>query len=39
LEEETIEKYEEKFQVFLAIGFLMLCMEIMISERRGKRQA
>jgi Ca-activated chloride channel family protein len=34
LEEETIEKYEEKFQVFLALGFLLLYLEIMISERR-----
>jgi Ca-activated chloride channel family protein len=34
LEEETIEKYEEKFQVFLALGFLLLFLEIMISERR-----
>jgi Ca-activated chloride channel family protein len=33
-EEETIEKYEEKFQVFVALGFLLLFLEIMISERR-----
>jgi Ca-activated chloride channel family protein len=37
LEEETIEKYEEKFQVFLAIGFLLLSLEVVISERTGKR--
>ncbi|KPJ99644.1 MAG: hypothetical protein AMJ60_04365 [Desulfobacterales bacterium SG8_35] len=36
LEEETIEKYEEKFQVFLAIGFLFLVLEALISERRRK---
>ena len=35
LEEETIEKYEEKFQVFLAIAFLLLGVEVMISERSG----
>ena len=34
LEEETIEKYEEKFQVFLAMGFLLLGIEALISERR-----
>ena len=37
LEEETIEKYEEKFQVFLVIAFLLLSLEMVISERRGKR--
>jgi Ca-activated chloride channel family protein len=34
LEEETIEKYEEKFQVFIGIGFLLLGLEALISERR-----
>ena len=38
LEEETIEKYEEKFQVFLVIAFLLLSLEMVISERRGKRR-
>ena len=33
-EEETIEKYEEKFQVFIGICFLLLCIEALISERR-----
>lgn len=37
LEEETIEKYEEKFQVFLALCFLLLFLEIMVSERRDRR--
>jgi Ca-activated chloride channel family protein len=32
--EETIEKYEEKFQVFLGIAFLFLALEALISERR-----
>jgi Ca-activated chloride channel family protein len=34
LEEETIEKYEEKFQIFIGIGFLLLGLEALISERR-----
>ena len=33
-EEETIEKYEEKFQVFLGLAFLLLGLEALISERR-----
>jgi Ca-activated chloride channel family protein len=36
LGEETIEKYEEKFQVFLALGFVLLVLEALISERRRK---
>ena len=36
LEEETIEKYEEKFQVFLVIAFLLLSLEMVISERRKR---
>jgi len=36
LEEETIEKYEEKFQVFIGIAFLLLGIEALISERRWK---
>jgi len=38
LEEETIQKYEEKFQVFLALAFLLLTLEALISERRKRRQ-
>ena len=34
LEEETIEKYDEKFQIFIGIGFLLLGIEALISERR-----
>ena len=37
LEEETIEKYEEKFQVFIGIAFLLLAIEALISERRRKQ--
>jgi len=36
LQEESIEKYEEKFQVFLGIAFLLLVVEAVISERRDK---
>jgi Ca-activated chloride channel family protein len=36
LEEETIERYEEKFQVFLALAFLLLGLEALVSEQRGK---
>ncbi|MCK5545117.1 MAG: VWA domain-containing protein [Desulfobulbaceae bacterium] len=32
LETKTIKRYEEKFQIFLAIGFLLLCIEALISE-------
>jgi Ca-activated chloride channel family protein len=37
LQEETIEKYDEKFQIFLGIAFLLLGIEALISERRGKQ--
>ncbi|MFC1845388.1 VWA domain-containing protein [Thermodesulfobacteriota bacterium] len=37
LEEETIEKYEEKFQIFIGIAFLLLIIETLISERRRKQ--
>jgi Ca-activated chloride channel family protein len=36
MEEETIEKYEEKFQVFLGMAFLLLGIEALISERRRR---
>ncbi len=39
LEEETIERYEEKFQVFIGLAFLLLVIEALISESRGKRLA
>ena len=38
LSEETIERYEEKFQVFLGAAFLLLSLEALISERRQRRQ-
>jgi len=34
LEEETIERYEEKFQVFIGMAFALLVLEALISERR-----
>ena len=34
LEEETIEKHEEKFQIFIGITFLLLGIEALISGRR-----
>ena len=36
LESKTIEKYEEKFQIFLACAFVMLCVEMMVGERTRK---
>ncbi len=36
LQEETIEKYEEKFQILIGIAFLLLGIEALISERVRK---
>jgi Ca-activated chloride channel family protein len=36
LDEETIEKYDEKFQIFIGIGLLLLLMEVLIVERRDR---
>ncbi|MDX1775238.1 MAG: VWA domain-containing protein [Desulfobulbales bacterium] len=36
LHDETIAKYEEKFQVFIGLAILLLGLEIVISERRRK---
>ena len=33
LESKTMKRYEEKFQIFLAIAFAFLCIELAISER------
>ena len=35
--EETIEKYEEKFQIFIGLAFLLLGIEALVSERRTER--
>ena len=34
LESETINRYEEKFQIFLSIAFFLLCVEFLVSERK-----
>jgi Ca-activated chloride channel family protein len=34
LKSETIKLYEEKFQIFLSIAFLFLCVELIVSDRR-----
>jgi Ca-activated chloride channel family protein len=38
LEDETTERYEEKFQIFLAVAFLLLCAETIVRERRSAPQ-
>lgn len=38
LESETIKRYEEKFQIFLAIGFALLCIEMATSEQKKERR-
>ncbi|MDA1272501.1 MAG: VWA domain-containing protein [Verrucomicrobia bacterium] len=34
LESKTIKRYEEKFQIFLALAFGLLCLEMVIPERK-----
>jgi Ca-activated chloride channel family protein len=34
LKSDTITRYEEKFQIFLGIAFMLLCIEFMINERK-----
>jgi Ca-activated chloride channel family protein len=34
LESKTVKRYEEKFQIFLGIAFALLCLEILVSERK-----
>lgn len=36
LKSETIKRYEEKFQIFLAFALLILCIEMVTSDRKGK---
>lgn len=38
LESETIKRYEEKFQIFLAIAFFLICVETITSERRQEKK-
>jgi len=37
LESETIKRYEEKFQIFLAMAFVLLCVEMVTSERKKEQ--
>jgi len=37
LESQTIKRYEEKFQVFLAIALLLLCLEWVTTENKQER--
>jgi Ca-activated chloride channel family protein len=39
LESRTIKRYEEKFQIFIAVAFALLCAEAMVSERRRRAAA
>jgi len=34
LESKTVKRYEEKFQIFLALAFALLCIEAMLGHRR-----
>ena len=34
LESKTIKRYQEKFQIFLALAYFLLCIEGLIGERR-----
>jgi Ca-activated chloride channel homolog len=34
LASETIRRYEEKYQIFLAVGLILLCIEMVITERK-----
>jgi len=38
LESQTIKRYEEKFQVFLALALVLLAVEMALAERRGRRR-
>lgn len=38
IESRTIDRYEEKFQVFLAVGFLLLAVEMLLRERKTGRK-
>jgi len=36
LESKTVKRYEEKFQIFLGLAFIVLCTEMAVSERKRK---
>jgi Ca-activated chloride channel family protein len=37
-ESETIKRYEEKFQIFLGLAFILLCSELLINERKQEHK-
>ncbi len=37
LESKTVKRYEDKFQVFLALAFILLCAELLVSERKKRK--
>ena len=37
LESETIKRYEEKFQIFLAIALILLFIEMLVNERKQRQ--
>ena len=39
LESQTVERYDEKFQIFLTIAVIFLCVEWAISDRTKERYA
>jgi Ca-activated chloride channel family protein len=36
LESRTVKRYEEKFQIFAALAFALLCIEMAVSERKRR---
>lgn len=38
LQAKTIEQYEEKYQIFIALAFVLLCVEMVITERKRRIQ-
>lgn len=38
LESKTVKLYEEKFQIFLVVMFVLLCVEMLVSERKKKQK-
>jgi Ca-activated chloride channel homolog len=39
LESRTVKRFEEKFQIFLWAAFFLLCLEMILSERKKKVEA
>jgi Ca-activated chloride channel family protein len=37
LESETIRRYEEKYQIFLTVGLILLCLEMALPERKRRK--